>query len=130
MGPSLLLPGGVDTPSFKTYLEQVLGPSLRPGQIILLDNLSVHTSAEVAEIVAAHGCSVWYLPTYSPDLSPIELAFAKFKDRVRRAGARTREALEQAVTEAWKGVTVADLRSFFRHCGYRLVPDLAQLLCS
>jgi transposase len=130
MGPSLLLPGGLDTPSFKTYLEQVLGPSLRPGQIILLDNLSVHTSAEVAEIVAAHGCSVWYLPTYSPDLSPIELAFAKFKDRVRRAGARTREALEQAVAEAWKGVTAADLRSFFRHCGYRLVPDLAQLLCS
>ena len=129
MGPSMVLTGGVDTPAFEAYLDQVLGPSLRQGQIVLLDNLSVHTSARVAELVAARGCSVWYLPTYSPDLSPIELAFAKFKDLVRRAAARTREALEQAVADAWTQVTRDDLRGFFRHCGYRLVTDLAQLLC-
>jgi len=125
----MVLTGGVDTPAFEAYLDQVLGPSLRQGQIVLLDNLSVHTSARVAELVAARGCSVWYLPTYSPDLSPIELAFAKFKDLVRRAAARTREALEQAVADAWTQVTRDDLRGFFRHCGYRLVTDLAQLLC-
>ena len=130
MGPSMMLTGGVDSAAFEAYLDQVLGPHLREGQIVLLDNLSVHSGARVAEVVAARGCRVWYLPTYSPDLSPIELAFAKFKDLVRRAGARTREALEQAVADAWSQVTPEDLRSFFRHCGYRLVTDLDQLLCS
>lgn len=130
MDPSMLLSGGVDAAAFEAYLEQVLGPSLRAGQIVLLDNLSVHTSARVSAIVAERGCSVWYLPTYSPDLSPIELAFAKFKDLVRQAAARTREALEQAVADAWTHVTPADLRGFFAHCGYRLITDLDQLLCS
>jgi transposase len=97
---------------------------------VLLDNLSVHISAGVADAVAKRGCRVWYLPTYSPDLSPIELAFAKFKELVRRAEARTREALEQAVADAWGQVTPEGLRGFFRHCGYRLVTDLDQLLCS
>jgi len=129
MGPSMMLTGGVDSAAFEAYLSEVLGPNLREGQIVLLDNLSVHISARVAELVAAHGCTVWYLPSYSPDLSPIELAFAKFKDLVRRAGARTREALEQAVAEAWSQVTKEDLQSFFRHCGYRLITDLDQLLC-
>lgn len=130
MGPCLLLSGGVDTVAFEAYLDQVLGPSLRPGQIVLLDNLSAHTSACVAELVAKRGGTVWYLPPYSPDLSPIELAFAKFKALVRRAAARTREALEQAVADAWTRVTPADLSGFFRHCGYRLVTDWDQLLCS
>lgn len=130
MGPSLLLSGGVDSVAFETYVEQLLGPSLREGQIVLLDNLSAHTSSCVAELVAKRGGTVRYLPSYSPDLSPIELAFAKFKEMVRRAAARTREALEQAVVEAWEQVTPADLRGFFRHCGYRLVTDWDQLLCS
>lgn len=130
MGPSMLVTGGVDTATFLVYLERVLAPSLRPGQIVLVDNLSAHSSARVAEIVAEKGCTVWYLPSYSPDLSPIELAFAKFKELVRRAKARTREALEQAVADAWIQVSVADLRAFFAHCGYRLFTDLAQLLCS
>jgi transposase len=130
MGPSMLLSGGVDAAAFEAYLEQVLGPSLCEGQIVLLDKLSVHTSARVAAIVAERGCRVWYLPTYSPDLSPIELAFAKFKARVRQAAARTREALSQAVADAWAKITPADLRGFFAHCGYRLITDLDQLLCS
>jgi transposase len=130
MGPGLLLSGGVDTATFEAYLEEVLSPSLHEGQIVLLDNLSVHTSECVEEALAKRGCRVWYLPTYSPDLSPIELAFAKFKELVRRAAARTREALEQAVADAWAQVTPEDLRGFFRHCGYRLVTDLDQLLCS
>ena len=130
MGPGLLLSGGVDGATIEAYLEQVLGPSLREGQIVLMDNLSAHISEAVAEVVAKHNCQVWYLPTYSPDLSPIELAFAKFKELVRKAAARTQEALEQAVAEAWGQITVEDLRGFFRHCGYRLVTDLDQLLCS
>jgi transposase len=130
MGPGLLLSGGVDGATFEAYLDEVLGPSLIEGQIVLMDNLSAHSGAGVAEAVAKRGCQVWYLPTYSPDLSPIELAFAKFKELVRHAAARTREALEQAVADAWAQVTAEDLRGFFRHCGYRLVTDLDQLLCS
>lgn len=130
MGPGLLLSGGVDGATFEAYLEEVLGPSLREGQIVLMDNLSAHIGVGVAEAVAKRGCHVWELPTYSPDLSPIEMAFAKFKALVRRAAARTREALEQAVADAWTQITAKDLRGFFRHCGYRLVTDLDQLLCS
>jgi transposase len=130
MGPGLLLSGGVDGATFEAYLDEVLGPSLREGQIVLMDNLSAHSGAGVAEAAAKRGCQVWYLPTYSPDLSPIEMAFAKFKAVVRKAAARTREALEQAVVDAWGQVTAEDLRGFFRHCGYRLVTDLDQLLCS
>lgn len=130
MGPSMLLVGSVDTLAFEAYIEHFLGPSLRPGQIVLLDNLSTHRSARIGEIVANRGCTLWYLPTYSPDLSPIELAFALFKEVVRRAKARTREALEQAVADAWTKVSPAQLRSFFAHCGYRLPIDLDQLLCS
>jgi transposase len=130
MGPGLLLSGGVDSATVEAYLDEVLGPSLRAGQIVLMDNLSAHIGAGVAEVVAKRGCQVWYLPTYSPDLSPIELAFAKFKELVRKAAARTREALEQAVADAWAQITAEDLRSFFRHCGYRLVTDLDQLFCS
>lgn len=130
MGPGLLLSGGVDGATFEAYLDEVLGPSLREGQIVVMDNLRAHISAGVAEAAAKRGCQVWYLPTYSPDRSPIELAFAKFKELVRTAAARTREALEQAVADAWAQVTAEDLRGFFRHCGYRLVTDLDQLLCS
>jgi transposase len=130
MGPGLLLSGGVDGATFEAYLDEVLGPALREGQIVVMDNLRAHISAGVAEAAAKRGCQVWYLPTYSPDLSPIELAFAKFKELVRKAAARTREALEQAVADAWAQVTAEDLRGFFRHCGYRLVTDLDQLLCS
>ncbi len=130
MGPGLLLSGGVDSPTIEAYLDEVLGPSLREGQIVVMDNLSAHIGEGVAEAVAKRGCQVWYVPTYSPDLSPIELAFAKFKALVRKAAARTREALEQAVADAWAQITAEDLHGFFRHCGYRLVTDLDQLLCS
>jgi transposase len=97
---------------------------------VLLDNLSAPIGAGVAAAAAKRVCQVWYVPTYSPDRSRIELAFAKFKELVRRAAARTREALEQAVADAWAQMTDEDLRGFFCHCGYRLVTDLDQLLCS
>jgi transposase len=130
MGPALMLEGGVDRATFEAYIEQVLAPSLRQGQIVLLDNLSAHKSARVEELVVARGCRLLYLPTYSPDFSPIELAIAKIKHHLRRAAARTREALQLAISQALASITAADAMAFFRHCGYRLPLDWDQLFCS
>jgi transposase len=105
------------------------GPSLRPGQVVLLDNLSAHKSPRLRKLLAARGCRLWYLPSYSPDFSPIELAIAKVKAELRRVGARTREALEAAVAQALKHVSSDDARAFFTHCGFRFCPDLAQWFC-
>jgi len=121
--------GSVTTIVFETYLEQVLIPSLRPGQIVVLDNLSAHKSARIRDLMAACDCQLWYLPPYSPDYSPIELAFAKIKAALRRANARTREALEDAIAQALRLISANDARAFFRHCGFRVAPDLAQWFC-
>lgn len=128
IGASLVLEGATDTAAFMTYIEQVLAPTLRPGQIVLVDNLSAHKNSRVRAAVAARGCRLWFLPTYSPDLSPIELAFAKIKEAVRRAGARTPTALEQAIAAALDTITTDDAQAFFKHCGYRVVPDWDQLI--
>ncbi|NJM07043.1 transposase [Candidatus Gracilibacteria bacterium] len=130
MGPCLMTVGGVTTPLFEAYIEHVLGPTLRPGQIVMLDNLSAHKSARLEELVAVRGCRLWYLPAYSPDFSPIELAISKIKGELRRAGARTREALEQAVAHALTHISPEDACAFFAHCGFRFRPDLAQWFCS
>lgn len=122
MGPALVLNGSVTRPSFETYLEQVLGPTLRPGQVIVLDNARIHHGGRVEAIIAARGCRIWYLPPYSPDFSPIELAFAKVKGELRRLKARTTEALERAIAFALSCITGADARAFFAHCGYPLWP--------
>jgi len=123
IGPSFVFDGATDTHAFVTYIEQVLAPTLRPGQIVLLDNLSVHKHARVHAAVTARGCRLWFLPPYSPDLSPIELAFSKVKEAIRRAEARTRAALEDAVATALDTISSSDARAFFKHCGYREVPD-------
>ena len=128
VGPSFVFDGATDTHAFVTYIEQVLAPTLRPGQVVLLDNLSVHKHARVQAAVAARGCRVWFLPPYSPDLSPIELAFAKIKETLRRIGARTREALEDALATALDAISSSDARAFFKHCGYREAPDWDHLL--
>jgi transposase len=129
MGPSLMTEGGVTTALFEAYIEQVLGPTLRPGQIVLLDNLSAHKSPRLRELLAARGVRLWYLPSYSPDFSPIELAFSKIKAELRRGAARTREALEAAVAQALTHISPEDARAFFAHCGFRFRPDLAQWFC-
>lgn len=130
MGPALMFTGATDTVMFEGYLEQMLVPTLEAGQIVVLDNLSAHKGLRVRELIEARGCHLWYLPPYSPDLSPIEGAFAKLKAWLRQAGARTREALEQAVAEALDTITPEDAHGFFRHCGYRVLSDRAQLFCS
>ncbi|MBC8077879.1 MAG: transposase [Chloroflexales bacterium] len=130
MGPALSVSGGVDRLTFEAYLEQVLGPSLRAGQIVILDNLSAHKGGRIEQLVAARGCRLLYLPTYSPDFSPIELAFAKVKPMLRRIGARTRELLHIAIGQALEAISADDAAAFFRHCGYRFPPDWNQCFCS
>lgn len=125
IGPTLVFSGSLNRITFETYIEQVLGPSLREGQIVVLDNASAHHGGRIAEMVAQRGCRVWYLPPYSPDFSPIELAFSKVKAHLRKVKARTREALEEAIAQALASITAADARAFFAHCGYPLwtIPD-------
>lgn len=130
MGPALMFTGATDAVMFEGYIEQMLAPTLAAGQIVVLDNLSAHKGARVRELIEARGCHLWYLPPYSPDLSPIEAAFAKLKGWLRQAAVRTHEALEQAVAEALVTITPDDARGFFRHCGYRVLSDMAQLFCS
>ena len=130
MGPALIVSGGVDRLTFATYLEQVLAPTLQPGQVVLVDNLSAHTSPHARAIVAACGCRLRYLPPYSPDYSPIELAFAQIKADLRRAAARTPEALEEAIATALQQISPTDAQAFFAHCGYRFPPNLDQWFCT
>jgi transposase len=97
IGPYLAVEGPTTREVFEAYLERVLAPSLRPGQVIVMDNLSSHKGSRVRELIEERGCELMYLPPYSPDLNPIEGAFAKLKALLRRAGARTREALIEAM---------------------------------
>jgi transposase len=120
---AMTLDGAVDTAAFAVFVDRILCPALRPGQTVILDNLAVHKSGRVRELIEAAGCSLLFLPAYSPDFAPIEQAFAKIKAILRRAGARTKEALEDAITQAIDAVTPRDARTFFRHCGYHTPPQ-------
>ena len=102
------------------YVRDVLCPRLRPGQVVVMDNSSIHKGAAVREAIEAARCSLRFLPPYSPDFAPIELAFAKLKAALRAVGARTHEALHAAIATALRQITAADARGFFHHCGYRL----------
>ena len=105
---------------FLAYLEQVLCPQLRPGQVVIMDNLSAHKVAGVQPLIAATGARLIYLPPYSPDFNPIEQAWSKLKQLLRAAKARTAEALDLAITEALKAITADNAAAWFRHCGYAL----------
>ena len=119
MGPSLTVEGPTTRGVFEVYLEEVLAPTLWPGQVVVMDNLSAHKGGRVREIIERRGCELIYLPPYSPDLNPIEEAFAKLKSLLRRSGARSREALVEAMGAALNAITITDTRGFFGHCGYR-----------
>lgn len=114
----MMLEGAVDTLAFEAYVEHVLAPSLRPGQVVVLDNLSVHKGMRVRQAIEARGCQMLFLPAYSPDLTPIEEAFSKLKTWLRRLAARTRETLEGAIAEALERITRQDAHGWFWHCGY------------
>ena len=116
--PAMTVGGGTDAAAFGTFLDFVLVPALRPGDVVVMDNLAAHKVAAVREAVEAAGATVLYLPPYSPDLNPIEKMWSKVKQLLRSAAARTKEALEAAVAAALAAVTAADCRGWFESCGY------------
>jgi transposase len=128
MGAAMLLPGATDRSAFEIYIEHVLAPTLQPGQIVVIDNLSAHKSASVQASITACGCELWFLPSYSPDFSPIEGAFAKLKNAWRQAAARTEDALADTIITSLPSITQDDADGFFRNCGYQLDTPLAQSL--
>ena len=105
---------------FEAYVERVLAPALRPGRVVVMDNLGAHRGERVRELVEARGCSLLFLPPYSPDFSPIEETFSKLKALLRRASARSRAALLKAIGRALWAITTEDAEGFFGHCGYPL----------
>lgn len=110
--------GPADTDIFRAYVQQVLAPALRPGEIVVMDNLAPHRAAGIASAIHAAGADVLYLPPYSPDFNPIEAMWSKVKAHLRKAAARTFETLCQAVNDALTRVTANDCRAFFHNCGY------------
>jgi transposase len=119
MGPSLAVEGATNREVFEAYIERTLSPKLRPGQVVVMDNLTAHKGERVRELIEGQGCALLYLPPYSPDFNPIEEAFAKIKGVLRKAEARTREALVEAMGIAISAVSAHEARGFFEHCGYR-----------
>ena len=115
----MAIPGAMNTAAFVAYLARVLVPTLRRGQIVVLDNLSAHRSPQVARVLRQAGCRVAYLPPYSPDCNPIEEMFSKVKHTVRKAEARDHDALVRAVGAALATVTPRDAYGWLRHRGYR-----------
>lgn len=116
--PAMTLAGAADGPAFVAYVRELLLPTLTPGQTVILDNLAVHKRAAVRRLIEAHGCRLLFLPPYSPDYNPIELAFAKLKAALRRAAARTRADLETAIAAVLDTITAQESANWFRHCGY------------
>jgi transposase len=122
IGPALAIAGAVDGAAFARYAARLLAPTLRPGQIVVLDNLSAHKCAEARAAVEAAGARLRFLPAYSPDCNPIELAFAKVKERLRAAAERTPDGLFAATAAAIDAVSAADAHGFYAHCGFPLTP--------
>ncbi|MGA7670138.1 MAG: IS630 family transposase, partial [Nitrolancea sp.] len=116
----MTLDGAMNSDAFAAYVERFLVPSLRPGQIVICDNLSVHKRADIPRLVAAKHCTLIFLPAYSPDFNPIEQAFSKLKTALRRAQARTQETLEAAIAAALETITTTDAINFFIDAGYAL----------
>ncbi|MGI4884053.1 MAG: transposase [Janthinobacterium lividum] len=117
---AMTVSGAVNGKAFAAYLAQVLGPLLEPGDVVVRDKLPAHKVAGLAELVAARGAKLLYLPPYSPDFNPIELAFSKLKTWLRTAQARTREALEAVIQTATHWITKHDALNWFDHCGYHV----------
>jgi transposase len=110
--------GAINGETFLAYVEQVLVPTLRPGDTVIMDNLSSHKVAGVKQAIEGAGASLMYLPAYSPDLNPIEMLFAKFKAILRAMRARTVDALWEALGKVTQMVTATECTNFIRHAGY------------
>lgn len=116
---SMALPGATDGDAFEAYVRQILLPQLKPGQIVVMDNLAAHKRPSVIKAIESVDCEVWFLPPYSPDLNPIEQMWSKVKTLLRRCAARSYEPLMQAIASALAAVTAEDCQGFFAGCGYR-----------
>jgi len=114
----MVVGGAINGDALRTWVEEVLGPELSPGDIVVWDNLAIHTSAEDAQLIEQRGARLQFLPKYSPDLNPIELAWSKAKALLRRIKARTGEALVHALGDALAAITPSDSSAWFRHAGY------------
>jgi len=112
--------GAVDTEVFNIFVTQVLVPALRPGDVVVLDNLAVHHASTIEQAVHTVGGTVRFLPAYSPDFSPIEPCWSKLKTFLRGCAARTRLLLEDALTQALRTLSSEDIRGWFQHCGYEV----------
>ncbi len=117
---TMIIEGSVDTLVFNAYCEQVLRPSLKRGDVIVLDNLGAHRASRIEEITRSCGARVIWLPPYSPDFSPIELMWSKVKTYLRRVKVRKQEELEKAIAAALETITISDCLNWFRHCGYEV----------
>ena len=124
MGEAMAVEGSTTQEVFEAYLEQVLAPTLAAGRVVIMDNLSAHKPARVRELIESRGCELTYLPAYSPGFDPIEEAFSKVKGMLRQAGARTKDALVDALGEALSAIGARDARGYFEHAGYRLRAQL------
>jgi transposase len=125
MGETMAVEGSTNREVFEAYVERVLAPTLEAGQLVIMDNLSAHKPARVRELIEGRGCELIYLPAYSPDFNPIEEAFAKIKEILRRVGVRTKDTLVEALGEALSAISAQDARGYFEHACYR---SRAQLL--
>ncbi len=119
----MTLEGAVDTSAFNAYLEQVLRPTIRSGDVLVLDNLTAHHASRIEEVAAECSAEVIWLSPYSPDFSPIEMMWSKIKGALRTAKARTREELERAFKAALELVTESDCLGWFSHCGYQVTSN-------
>lgn len=120
MVASMTVEAATDGDIFEAFLEQALCPKLKPGDVVVMDNLSVHKIERVRELIEGAHAELLYLPPYSPDLNPIEKAWSKFKQFLRSAKARTADALDQAVSAAIETITPDNAKAWFKHCGYRI----------
>jgi transposase len=120
---TMFIEGSVDTAVFNAYCQEVLRPTLKAGDVIVLDNLGAHRASQIQRITQERGARVLWLPPYSPDFLPIELMWSKVKNYLRRVKARTQEELEKAIVAALETVTVSDCLNWFQHCGYEVTPN-------
>jgi transposase len=120
MDAVMTIEGAVDGPVFRAYVGHVLAPTLRPGDVVVMDNLSVHKVQNIESLVTATGAQLIYLPPYSPDYSPIEHCWSKLKTWLRGMKARSRDALDQALMKIIPRISNQDSRAWFAHCGYSL----------
>jgi transposase len=118
---AMVIEGATDREVFEAYVQHVLIPTLRHGDVVVLDNLAPHKTPEIVAAIEAAGAQVWFLPPYSPDLNPIEKMWSKVKQFLRSAKARTKEALLNAIATALQSVCSSDAQGWYASCGYRYI---------